>query len=130
MPFIAMKEFPDRIRLRGLAFFGFHGNNDAEAEFGQRFFVDLELRVDARAAGVSDRLEDSVDYSAVYEKVRHWMEKERFHLLESLADRIAGGILENFDKVNSVVVEIRKPQAPLPGIFDEVSVSVERCRKE
>jgi len=128
MLFTGMNHPPDRIRLRGLAFFGFHGNNAAEAEFGQRFFVDLELRVDARKAAESDRLDDAVDYSAVYEKVRHWMEKERFHLLEALAGRIANGLLEGFPEVGSVVVEIRKPQAPLPGIFDEISVAVERCR--
>ncbi|MBC2601542.1 dihydroneopterin aldolase [Puniceicoccus vermicola] len=125
-----MKESPDLIRLRGLAFFGFHGNNPAEAEFGQRFFVDLELRTDVCEAGKSDNLEHAVDYSAVYLKVRHWMEQERFHLLEALATRIAEGILEDFARVSSVVVEVRKPQAPLPGIFDEISVSVERCRQE
>jgi len=123
-----MSSPPDRIRLRGLAFFGFHGNNVAEAEYGQRFFVDLELRLDVRDAARSDRLEDAVDYSAVYEKVRHWMEQERFHLLEALAGRIADGLLSDFPSVDSLVVEIRKPQAPLPGIFDEISVAVERCR--
>ncbi|MGE9290944.1 MAG: dihydroneopterin aldolase, partial [Puniceicoccales bacterium] len=86
-----MNNAPDRIRLRGLAFFGFHGNNPSEAEFGQRFFVDIEMRTDVRAAAASDHLEDAVDYSAVYQKVKHWMEKERFHLLETLASRIAEG---------------------------------------
>jgi len=124
-----MSTSPDRIRLRGLAFFGFHGNNAAEAEFGQRFFVDLELRLDVRKAAESDRLDDAIDYSAVYKRVRHWMEQERFHLLEALAGRIAEGILQEFPGVDSVAVEVRKPQAPLPGIFDEVSVAVERCRE-
>lgn len=125
-----MNRSPDSIRLRGLAFFGFHGNNPPEAEYGQRFFVDLELRTDTRAASASDRLEDAIDYSAVYAKVREWMEGERFHLLETLAGRIAEGILAEFSKVDSIVVEVRKPQAPLPGIFDEISVSVERWREK
>jgi len=118
----------DHIRLRGLAFFGFHGNNAAEAVHGQRFFVDLDLRMDAGKAAATDQLEDTIDYSAVYEAVRARVESERFNLLETLADRIAKAILADFPAVQSIAVEVRKPQAPLPGIFDEVSVAVERWR--
>ncbi|MFP4351448.1 MAG: dihydroneopterin aldolase [Puniceicoccaceae bacterium] len=119
---------PDRIFLRGLAFFGFHGNIPAEAVNGQRFFVDLELRTDVSKASASDRLEDTIDYSAVYAAVRELVERKRFHLLETLAERLAATLLAGFAEVESVVVTVRKPQAPLPGIFDEVAVSVERFR--
>jgi dihydroneopterin aldolase len=125
-----MNNSPDRIRLQGLAFFGYHGNIPSEAEFGQRFFVDLELRMNAGKAAKSDQLEDTIDYSSVYQAVRALVEKERFNLLETLADRIARAILDGFPLVESVTVEVRKPQAPLPGIFDEVSVAVERGRTQ
>ena len=130
MLFTAMNEFPDRIRLRGLAFFGFHGNLPAEAELGQRFLVDVELRTSVEMAGASDRIEDAVDYSAVYALVKEWVEGKRFHLLETLASRMAEAILNDFERVGSVVVEVHKPQAPLPGVFADVSVSVERCRSQ
>ncbi len=118
----------DRIFLRGLAFFGFHGNIPAEAVNGQRFFVDLELRTDVSKAAATDHLEDTIDYSAVYAAVRGLVEQERFNLLETLAERLAARLLGGFAEVESVVVTVRKPQAPLPGIFDEVAVSVERVR--
>lgn len=118
----------DRIFLRGLAFFGFHGNIPAEAVNGQRFFVDLELRTDVSKAAATDHLEDTIDYSAVYGAVRELVERERFNLLETLAEHLAGTLLEGFAEIESVVVTVRKPQAPLPGIFDEVAVSVERFR--
>jgi dihydroneopterin aldolase len=121
---------PDRIFLRGLAFFGFHGNIPAEAVNGQKFSVDLELRVDFGRAAASDRLEDTIDYSAVYEAVKGLVERKRFNLLEALADRLAKDLLAGFAEVESVVVKVRKPQAPLPGIFDEVAVEVERHREE
>lgn len=124
-----MKKSPDRIRLRGLAFYGFHGVLPAEAELGQRFLVDVELRTSVKEAEVSDGIEDAIDYSAVYELVRTCVVDERYHLLEALAGRIAARILEGFLAVDSVEVEVHKPQAPLPGIFGDVSVSVERGRE-
>lgn len=130
MPFTDTMSQPDRIFLRGLAFFGFHGNIPAEAVNGQKFLVDLELRMDAGAAARSDRLEDTIDYSAVYQAVSDLVERNRFNLLETLADRIADSLLRSFSGVSLVVVEVRKPQAPLPGIFDEVAVAVERSRRE
>ncbi|MEM0965525.1 MAG: dihydroneopterin aldolase [Verrucomicrobiota bacterium] len=125
-----MSKDADRIFLRGLAFFGFHGNIPLEAVHGQRFYVDLEMRMDAGRASATDHLEDTIDYSAVYEAVRCLVETERFNLLETLAEKVAQAILEKFALVSSVVVEVKKPQAPLPGIFNEVSVAVERWRKE
>ncbi len=120
----------DCIFLRGLAFFGFHGNIPAEALNGQKFLVDLELRVDASRAATTDRLEDTIDYSAVYAAVSHLVEENRFNLLETLAVRIAETLLASFERIDSVAVGVRKPQAPLPGIFEEVAVSVERSRTE
>lgn len=125
-----MSRESDRIFLRGLTFFGFHGNIPAEAVNGQKFMVDLELRMDATRAALSDRLEDAIDYSAVYEKVSRYVKKERFNLLETLAVRLAETLLADFQQLESVVVQVRKPQAPLPGIFEDVAVSVERYRGE
>ncbi len=121
---------PDRIYLRGLTFFGFHGNIPAEAVNGQKFLVDLELRTDASPAAATDHLEDAIDYSAVYETVSRFVEGKRFNLLETLAVRLAGALLESFGQVESVAVQVRKPQAPLPGIFEDVAVAVERHRSE
>lgn len=86
--------------------------------------------MDATRAALSDRLEDAIDYSAVYEKVSRYVKKERFNLLETLAVRLAETLLADFQQLESVVVQVRKPQAPLPGIFEDVAVSVERYRGE
>ena len=42
-------------------------------------------------------------------------------LLETLADRIAGEILEQF-KVEAVFIRVRKPNVPLNGFLDNVEV--------
>ena len=52
-----------KIELRGLEVFGYHGAEDDERRLGQPFLYDVELEVGDR--GVSDRLDDAVDYTEV-----------------------------------------------------------------
>ena len=49
----------DKIVLKNMAFYGYHGNLTSEQAQGQRFFVDVEITTDLTKAGQSDQLEDS-----------------------------------------------------------------------
>ena len=84
------------IRLEGLSVFGHHGARPYEKEAGQRLEVDLELVPTDDRAESSDRLADAVDYDMLYRTVREVVEQQSFHLLEALAARVAGTILERF----------------------------------
>ena len=55
----------DRINLRNMAFYGYHGNLPSENELGQRFFVDISIGVDLTKPGQSDSIEDSINYADV-----------------------------------------------------------------
>ena len=57
----------DKIVLKNMAFYGYHGNLESEQAQGQRFFVDVEITTDLTKAGQSDLLEDSINYVEVYE---------------------------------------------------------------
>jgi len=118
----------DRIFLEGMEFYGFHGVLPEEGVLGQRFIVDLEIYLDLSTAARTDRKEDTVDYSAVYDLVR-WVVCGRPHqLIESVAGALAGAVLEKFILAREVVVRVKKPQAPLPGHFAWVGVEVRRRR--
>jgi dihydroneopterin aldolase len=116
----------DRLLLEGMTFFGRHGALPAERELGARFSVDVELVADLRRAGHTDRLEDTVDYSKVYEVVRGVVEGEPCQLLEAVAERIAGR-LTAIDRVERVTVRVRK-RPPLEGEFRAFGVEVSRPR--
>ncbi len=60
----------DRIVLANMRFQGRHGYYDHELLATQPFEVDVELTRNLQPAGVDDDLTKSVDYGAVYEKVR------------------------------------------------------------
>lgn len=116
----------DSIRLKNMRFFGRHGLFQEEAALGQRFEVDLEVRLDLTPAGVSDRMEDSVHYGELYETVRHIVEDQRMNLIEALGHRIATEILNQDSRIKEVVITVRKPGAPIPGILDCAEITVER----
>ena len=115
----------ERIVLKNVAFYGFHGTNAHEAELGQRFFMDVEMFTDLSEGIEHDDLKRTVNYKKVFEDIRNIARNERYQLLESLADSIARTILRRHD-VEKVVIRIRKPSVPLEGILDHVEVEVTR----
>ena len=119
----------DRILLNGLSFFGRHGCHAAEQELGQKFIVDIELECDLNAACVSDDLQDSIDYVAIYNAARDVIEGESAQMLESLAQRIADFALRD-ERVVSAWVRIRKPHIALPGALDYIGIEITRGRDD
>ncbi len=115
----------DIIRLRNMMFYGYHGVSPAEKETGRRFEVDLELVVDTRAASETDKLIDTVNYTKVYMTVEEILSREHFSLLETIAERLAGAVLERF-KIEEVVVRVRKMIPPIPGNLDYIEVEIRR----
>jgi 7,8-dihydroneopterin aldolase/epimerase/oxygenase len=119
----------DCILLEGLTFYGYHGVKEAEAELGQPFVVDLALWLPLRAAGMSDDLGLTVDYSDVYRTAQAVVEGDRCRLLEAVAERLAAAILGRYP-VYAVRVRLNKPQAPLRGaVFSRVGVEITRVRQ-
>jgi dihydroneopterin aldolase len=113
------------IVIAGLRELGVHGVLPEEQARPQPFEVDLELTVDLEAAGESDALDDTVDYSAVAEAVSRVVASERYHLLERLATRIAE-VCGVDDRVSSVRVTVRKLHPPVRAMVDYVAVRIER----
>ena len=119
----------DKIFLKGLAFYGHHGVSPHEKALGQRFIVDVTLECDARAAGMSDDLADAVDYVPAYEIVKAVIEGESKDLIESVAEEIAGRILNALD-VSAVSVTIKKPEVAIKGsILSYAGLEIYRRRE-
>jgi 7,8-dihydroneopterin aldolase/epimerase/oxygenase len=118
----------DRIRLRGLEYYGYHGVMDEEKSLGQRFLIDVDLYKDLRQAGESDQVNDTINYAEVYLKIKAIVTEERYQLIEKLAQRIADQVLYKFS-ANAIRVEVHKPQAPIPGVFEDISVEIFRERR-
>ena len=118
----------DKILLNNLGFYGYHGVLKEEGVLGQKFFIDMELYVDTKEAGLTDDMNKSVSYADVYEVVKEITEKRSFNLIEALAENIAKEVLEKFNLINEVMVRVKKPEAPVNGIYDYFGVEISRSR--
>ena len=114
----------NRIALRGIRVYGRHGANPGERDVPQPFEVDVELEAEIGAATRSDKLEDTLDYDVLHRKIVEIVARDRFSLLERLAEEIANEALRDA-RVVAVSVSVAKP-----GILSGAtpSVTVRRTR--
>jgi len=102
--------------IGGITFEGCHGTTSAERELAWRFEVDVELDAELSAAERTDRLPETIDYSAVAGTITEVGTSRTFHLLETLARALLDGIVERFPSVTAARIEVRKLAPPrCPG---------------
>ena len=118
----------DRIILRDLGFYGFHGLFAEEERLGQRFFVDLECGVDLSAPGETDAIGHTVSYADIYDVVKATFETKRTKLIEALGQNIVTALFERFGDINWIVMRIRKPEAPIAMVRGEAAIELHRVR--
>lgn len=118
----------DMIFIRGVVVHAHHGVMAHESEIGQRFIIDLELSTDLGDAARTDRLSDTVSYSAIVETATSAFADSTYRLLERAAGAVADSILANFIRISTVKVTVHKPHAPIAAIFDDVGVTLTRSR--
>jgi 7,8-dihydroneopterin aldolase/epimerase/oxygenase len=111
------------VEIRGLSIYTHHGVTDAEQEVGQRLEFDLTFDVPDCDAVLTDRIEDTVDYSEVCDIVALAATEKSYRTLERLGQVVAGRLMERFD-CESVRVRAAKPEPPLPYVVQEAGVEV------
>ena len=100
----------DTLRIRGLRFYGYHGELEVEKEGGQIFEADVEINFDQFPSARHDDLSKGVDVREIYRRIRSVLKGPSCNLVETLAQKVADELLE-IPLVESVTVRIRKPSA-------------------
>lgn len=123
---------PDRLSLIGMRFAGRHGVRPEEKVTPQPFEVDVVLHADLAQAEARDDLAATVDYAGLFDLARGIVEGDSFKLIEALAGTIARAVLTATppEIVEAVEVRVRKPEAPIDGVFDTVEAAVVRRRPD
>lgn len=120
----------DRILIKGLRVFAFHGVNPEEKENGQNFELDVTLHTSLKKAGQTDNIDDTVSYSKVTKVILREMKARSYDLLEKAATMVAQAIFAEFPPVERVDVLLKKPEAPMSAEFDFMAVEISRTRGE
>ncbi len=118
----------DKIVIKDLEIYAYHGVFEEEKKKGQPFIITAELRLDLRDAGMTDDLEKTVNYAEVCELISQVMLEEKYNLIEAAAENIANTILIKYDKIKSVRIIIKKPEAPIDMSFDTVYTDITRSK--
>ena len=98
----------DKISIKGLKLFAYHGVNPEEKENGQNFVIDLDYYVNIARACQMDTLDDTVSYAKVVKTIRRVFTAEKYDLIERAAQVIADAVLDEFDDIFKVEVTLRK----------------------
>lgn len=112
-----------KIEIRGLETEAAHGVHEEEKINKQKFIFDIDLYKDFFKAAEDDRLEDTINYSAVCALVQKITEGNTYNLIEKLAYECASAIMDSFpaDRVDIIV---NKPQAPVKQKISTVAVNL------
>lgn len=97
----------DRIIIKDANFYCNIGVSSKERSKKQKIFVDAEMFFDTRKATQKDDLKFTINYSDVYDLMKNIAEKKEYRLIETLANEIAGDILDKF-KTGKVAVKVKK----------------------
>ena len=112
----------DRISIKNLNVFAYHGVLPEEKRKGQYFYLDIDLIGDFLIPCLSDRVEDTVNYDEVCNCAYRAMTVER------AAQVVCDSILREFDRVSEVEVTLKKPHAPVKCDIEYAAVTIRRGR--
>ena len=118
----------DEIRIERLKVYANHGYYEDEKQYGQYFEIDAVLRLSLQNAGMTDCLDDTVNYAAVCAFLSEEMIKRAVDLIETVAEELAVKLLNRYEMIQEIELEVRKPEAPMEQKVSCVSVRVFRKR--
>lgn len=120
----------DKILVRNLKIFAYHGVNPEEKVDGQNFVFDIDAFVDLALPCESDDVNDTVSYAKIIKETVRIFTLQKDDLLEKAAQRVADGLFESFEKIKALRILLKKPEAPIKADFEYVGVEIYRERGE
>lgn len=115
----------DKIQLKGMRFYAYHGVGEQERKVGNTFMIDLIIEGDFSKACQSDQLSDAINYADLYDAVSTVM-RAPCNLLEHLAETICRSIKQDFPQIQRVEITLTKQNPPIVGQMDSASVILSR----
>jgi len=106
--------------------FAYHGVLEEEKKNGQDFYLNAKVYVDMRKAGISDKLEDTINYDLVCTYLAEVFAERVFDTIEAAAEYTLQEIIVNFPSIEAMELEVRKPHAPLTYVPEDISVTIYR----
>ncbi len=118
----------DKIIIKGLRIYAYHGVNPEEKEKGQPFELDITMYLPLNIPGKTDNVEDTVSYAKAVKTIRRIFSEQKHDLLEKAASSVAESLLEEYPLIQKTVILLKKPRAPISADFEYVAVEISQER--
>lgn len=120
----------EKIIIKGLKLFAYHGVNPEEKIEGQNFIIDITATLNADKAKLTDNVDDTVSYAKILKTARSVFCEKSYDLIETAANKVGMAIMETYPSLDSVTVLLMKPEAPIKAEFEYVAVEETIKREE
>ena len=121
-----MRRTKDFIKVTNMKVFAYHGVLAEEKKNGQDFYLNAKVYVDMRLAGLTDKLEDTINYDQVCIFLAEVFAEKQYDTIEAAAEYTVQEIMVNFPTIQAMELEVRKPHAPLTYVPEDISVTIYR----
>lgn len=118
----------DKIIIKDLNIYAYHGVNPEEKIEGQSFVFDIECKIDLSKPCITDDVNDTVSYAQIIKLIKKVFVAEKYDLIERAAQVVADAVLDEFPAINKIKVLLKKPDAPVKADFGYVAVEIKRER--
>ena len=112
----------EKIIIKGLKLFAYHGVNPEEKVDGQNFVLDITASLNADIAKASDNVDDTVSYAKIIKTARAVFTERSYDLIEVAANKVGVEIMKQYPRLQQVTVLLMKPEAPFKADFEYVAV--------
>lgn len=113
----------DKIFINKLQVYGYLGIHLQEQQIPQLIQISLSTTTDIRNAAMNDDIRQTINYSTLAKKIKHFISVSHFRTIEGLIEALAAEILKD-SRISSLWVRIEKPNA----VPNSESVGVEITR--
>jgi dihydroneopterin aldolase len=120
----------DKIIIKDLHIFAYHGVNVEEKIKGQNYYIDITAEADLSKACRTDNIDETVSYSKMAKRAIYAFTVEKYDLIEKAAQEIVDILFREFPRLQTVEVTVRKPEAPVKADFGYVAVNIRRTRDD
>jgi dihydroneopterin aldolase/2-amino-4-hydroxy-6-hydroxymethyldihydropteridine diphosphokinase len=103
------------IKIKNLTTHMILGVYEFEKRQKQKVVVNLEIDFDEKDAAITDDISDTLNYHPICDKVTEILQEKPYQLIETVVQKI-GDYIMDFEIVNSCIVEIDKPEAPIDNV--------------
>jgi len=116
----------DKISIKELKVFAYHGCDVVENKDGQDFFISADILLNFDKVCISDNLDHTVDYSKVCYVIKDAFCKEKYKTLEKCASVVIDSIFAYSSLIEEVNLKIDKPNTPIDLEFDTISIEMSK----